>query len=313
MNDQAYTPDEIAGMFKISKHTVYELIKRGELRAFKVGNKMRIEQSEVERYKETMKAPPKVSKIDPVPADTLQQYSIKIAGSHDFVIEHLLKYARANLNSLSIHPVFIGSLEGLMTLYHGESDIAAIHLLDPLSQTYNIPFINQLFIHEPITVMRLAAREQGFILQKGNPKKIFDFEDLMRKDVAFINRQKGSGTRFIFDSYLAQQQISPQNIKGYDVEEWNHLATASSVSRGAGDVAFGISSAANQLDLDFIPVTNEQFDLVFRWNKQNTPALEALLSLIQSPSFLDNVKDLNGYDFSELGKIIYDKRLPLEV
>ncbi|WP_041580705.1 substrate-binding domain-containing protein [Bacillus sp. 1NLA3E] len=307
MEDQTFTPDEIAGIFKISKHTVYELIKRGELNAFKVGNKMRIEQSEVDRFKEDMKAAPRVEKKNKTPENSLHKYPIKITGSHDFVIEHLLKFARTKITSLSLQPAFIGSLEGLMTLYHGDSDVAAIHLLDPASQTYNIPFINQLFVHEPITVLRLAAREQGFIVKRGNPKKILEFEDLLRKDVTFINRQKGSGTRFIFDYYISLHDIAPTDISGYSTEEWNHLATASSVSRGVGDVTFGIHSAASQLDLDFLPVTNEQFDLVFRWNDQNKEALETLINLIQSSSFLESCKNMEGYDFSELGQIIYDR------
>ncbi len=307
MQDPTFTPDEIAGIFKISKHTVYELIKRGELNAFKVGNKMRIEQSEVDRFKESMKATPRVEKNNKIPNNTSHQYPIKITGSHDFVIEHLLKFARKRISSLSLQPAFIGSLEGLMTLYHGDSDVAAIHLLDPTSQTYNIPFINQLFVHEPITVLRLAAREQGFILKKGNPKKIYRFKDLVRKDVTFVNRQKGSGTRFIFDSYLARQNIDPNTISGYDTEEWNHLSTASSVSRGIGDVAFGIRSAAIQLDLDFLPVTNEQFDLVFRWTDQNKEALDTIIKLIQSPSFLESCGNMEGYDFSELGQLIFDR------
>lgn len=305
MDTHTYTPDEIARLFRISKHTVYELIKRGDLQAFKVGNKMRIEQSEVDRFKENMKAAPKAEKTNPLPPNSSHHYSIKISGSHDFVIEHLLKFSKKN--SISIHPAFIGSLEGLMTLYHGDSDAAAIHLLDPASQTYNIPFINQLFVHEPITVLRLAAREQGFILQKGNPKKINNFHDLDRKDVAFINRQKGSGTRFVFDSYLAKNGIEPANLNGYDNEEWNHLAVATAVKRGAADAAFGIRSAASQLDLDFLPVTKEQFDLVFRWTDQNKEALEALIQLIQSESFLQSAVDMDGYDFSELGAIIFHR------
>ncbi|NMD68979.1 excisionase family DNA-binding protein [Bacillus sp. DNRA2] len=307
MNGETYTPDEIASIFKISKHTVYELIKRGELRAFKVGNKMRIEEAEVNRFKESMTAVPKYEKATPEVKPALQ-FTVKITGSHDFVIEHLLKVASKTITSVSLQPAFIGSLEGLMALYHGDSDVAAIHLLDPVTKTYNIPFIKQLFIHEPITVMRLAAREQGFIVKKGNPKKILDFKDLIRKDVTFINRQKGSGTRFILDNYLSQLAIAPGDISGYEKEEWTHLSTASAISRGAGDVAFGISTAAIQLDLDFIPVTNEQFDLVFRWNEENKDALQALITLIQSPDFIESTKELDGYDFSELGKIIYTKQ-----
>lgn len=307
MSEHTYTPDEIAGMFKISKHTVYELIKRGDLHAFKVGNKIRIEEKEVERFKEEMKAPPKLEKTKPRLASDIAGFSIKITGSHDFLIEHLLKYAMNALKTFSIIPAYIGSLEGLMNLYRGGSDVAAIHLFDPSTQTYNLPFINQLFVHEPITVLRVADREQGLMVKKGNPKTIMTFEDLTRKDISFINRQKGSGTRFIFDSYLAKHNIDPSQIAGYESEEWNHLATASAVSREAADCTFGIQSAAIQLNLEFVPVTTEHFDLVFRWTDQNKLALEELIQLIQSPLFIESAKKIEGYDFSQLGSIIFDR------
>src|SRR4051794_33705967 len=232
--NETYTPDEIAKMFKISKHTVYELIKRGDLRAFKVGNKMRIDQDEVDRYKNLMETTPKSR---PTLSNTIQ-----LAGSHDFLIEHLVKYIAKQNIDLTIQPTYIGSLEGLMMLYRNMCDVAAVHLLDPASKEYNLPFIKQLFVHEPITVMRFAAREQGFIVAKGNPKNIGRFQDLCRDDVVFVNRQKGSGTRYLLDYFLAEEEIDPHAINGYDNEEWTHLSTASLISAGNADAALGIES-----------------------------------------------------------------------
>lgn len=300
MNNAAYTPDEVAKLFKISKHTVYELIKRGELQAFKVGNKMRIEQSEIERFK-NLDAPS--SKRVPEQSSTLH-----IAGSHDFLIEHLIKYVTKQADFLTIQPTYIGSLEGLMMLYRGSCDVAAIHLLDPSSGEYNLPFIRLFFVHEPLTVIRLASREQGLIVAKGNPKNIQGFRDLTRKDVTFINRQKGSGTRFLLDSSLAKEKIDPAIIKGYDNEEWNHLSTASYISRGIADVALGIRSAADQLGLDFIPIKDEQFDLVLRWNKKNEEPLQHLLDIIQLTTFEESIRNLEGYNTKELGKIIFENK-----
>jgi putative molybdopterin biosynthesis protein len=296
--NETYTPDEIAKMFKISKHTVYELIKRGDLRAFKVGNKMRIDQDEVGRYKHLMETTPKTR-----PA---LSNIIHLAGSHDFLIEHLVKYIAKQNIDLSIQPTYIGSLEGLMMLYRKMCDIAAIHLLDPASKEYNLPFIKQLFIHEKITVMRFAAREQGLIVAKGNPKNILRIGDLCKDTVVFVNRQKGSGTRFLLDFYLAQFGISPEAIKGYDHEEWTHLSTASLISGGKADVALGIRSAASQLDLDFIPIMKEPFDLVFRWTAQNKEALQHLIDLLEFTTFKESLQDKEGYDVSEFGKIIYE-------
>ncbi|MBY0097003.1 substrate-binding domain-containing protein [Mesobacillus maritimus] len=305
MQDVTYTADEIASMFKISKHTVYELIKRGDLKAFKVGNKMRVEHVEVERYKQLKASTPISGSAAPTPFYQ-KSYTLKLAGSHDFLVEHLVKYAANESAGLAIQPSYIGSLEGLMMLYRASADIAAIHLLDPNSQEYNLPFIRQLFVHEPITVIRLASREQGLIVAKGNPKKIVSVEDFTRNDLSIVNRQKGAGTRFLLDSFLANKNISPISIRGYENEEWTHLGAASHVSRGSADVAFGIKYAARQLGLDFIPVTNEKFDLVLRWTEENKVALEHLLDLIHFTTFKDSVLELEGYDASEFGKIIYN-------
>ncbi|CAM3785219.1 helix-turn-helix transcriptional regulator [Mesobacillus zeae] len=303
MQNFAYTPDEIASMFKISKNTVYELIKRGELNAFKVGNKMRIEPEEVERFKHSMQA--SSPKANQNRTSHAANHSLLLAGSHDFLVEQLVSYAASESAGLTISPSYIGSLEGLMMLYREAADIAAVHLLDPTSREYNLPFIRQLFVHEKITVVRLASREQGLIVAKGNPKNILSFKDLARKDVSFINRQKGSGTRFLFDSFLSAENIQPEDIRGYNKEEWNHLAAASHINRGSADAVFGVKFAAGQLGLDFIPVTKEQFDLVFRWTDDNKTKLEHLLDLLHFTTFKDCVMKLEGYDASQFGEIIF--------
>lgn len=303
---QIYTPDEIASMLKISKHTVYEMIKRGDLAAFKVGNKMRIEESEFARFKESMGAAPHKKHAEV--QSTIQQ-TLQLAGSHDFLVEQLVKYTASEGTGLSITPSYIGSLEGLMMLYRGSADIAAIHLLDPVSQEYNLPFIRQLFVHEPITVMRLASREQGLIVAKGNPKKISGIKDLIRNDVTIVNRQKGSGTRFLLDSFLAADGLQPSDVKGYETEEWNHLGAAAHVSRGTADAACGIRCAASQLGLDFIPLGKEQFDLVIRWTPENKKALRHLIDLIHYTNFKESIMELDGYDAEDFGKIIYGHHL----
>jgi putative molybdopterin biosynthesis protein len=304
MEDKVYTPDEVAQIFQISKHTVYELIKRGELNAFKIGNKMRIEQLELERYKEKQKAPSHRHTATVLVKEVGYPNPLKLAGSHDILVEQLVKLASLGGNAIPIQPTYIGSLEGLMMLYHGQCDIAAIHLLDPVSQEYNVPFINQLFVHEKISLIRFATRAQGLILPKGNPKKISRISDLARPDVKFVNRQKGSGTRFLFDSLLAMEKINPISITGYEMEEWNHLSAASYISRGAADVTFGIQAAANHLNLDFLPIAREQFDFVFKWTEENKETLSRFVELLQSDSLRDGLKDCPGYDLEQLGTTI---------
>jgi putative molybdopterin biosynthesis protein len=304
MEDKVYTPDEVAQIFQISKHTVYELIKRGELNAFKIGNKMRIEQTELERFKEYQKAPTQRKNATVLESQVGYPNPLRLAGSHDLLVEQLVKLASVGGNDIQIQPTYIGSLEGLMMLYRGQCDIAAIHLLDPVSQEYNVPFINQLFVHEKISVIRFAAREQGLILPKENPKKIASISDLARPDVTFVNRQKGSGTRFLFDSLLVKEKISPINITGYNVVEWNHLSAASYISRGAADVTVGIQAAANHLNLDFLPIAREQFDFVLKWTDENQETLTRFIEFLQSDSLREGLKDCPGYGLEQLGTTI---------
>ena len=190
---------------------------------------MRIEQEEINRYKQLTETVPRQKPSMP--------NSIHLAGSHDFLVEHLVKYVAQQKIELTIQPTYIGSLEGLMMLYRNLCDVATIHLFDPVSKEYNLPFIKQLFVHEPITVMRFASREQGLIVAKGNPKQIQGIQDLTKDAVVLVNRQKGSGTRFLLDYFLAAEKINPKDIAGYNNEEWNHLSTASLISGGRADVA----------------------------------------------------------------------------
>ncbi|MEW9109897.1 MAG: helix-turn-helix transcriptional regulator [Cytobacillus gottheilii] len=297
MQNKIYTPDEVAALLKISKHTVYELIKRGELASFKVGKKMRIEEQELNRLKTgAMSAPVKQS----------QSTQLRLAGSHDFLVESLVQYV--SKDDLDIMPSYIGSLEGLMELYKGRCDIAAVHLLDPVSKMYNLPFIHQLFVHEKITVMRLAAREQGLITAAGNPQNIKGIKDLERNDLIFVNRQKGSGTRFLFDTILSEEMMNPLTINGYKHEEWTHLSAASHISSGNADVSFGIKTAASRLHLDFIPIAVEQFDLVFKWTQKNENALQHIIDVLELTSFREHADTLAGYDGSQFGRITYDSR-----
>ncbi len=50
MNEELYTPQEVADLLKIKKNTVYELIKRGELKCRKIGKQFRIRKDELEEY-----------------------------------------------------------------------------------------------------------------------------------------------------------------------------------------------------------------------------------------------------------------------
>jgi putative molybdopterin biosynthesis protein len=156
-----------------------------------------------------------------------------------------------------------------------------------------------------VRVVNLVFRDQGLIVGRGNPKDIRAIEDLVREDIRFVNRQGGSGTRILLDYRLSQLGIDPGRIAGYANEEFTHMATAVAVLSGAADVGLGIYAAAKALDLDFIPVVTEQYDLVIPEQHFDWAPMTALLETIHSAAFKDRVKALGGYSTQKTGQVIF--------
>ncbi|UTR09187.1 helix-turn-helix transcriptional regulator [Evansella sp. LMS18] len=304
MTEKIYTPDEIAQLLQISKHTVYELIKREELIAFKIGNKMRIEEKEVEAFKR--KNSTKTTSGKPIgDASVKKHFSVRLAGSHDILLDKFCQSVHQDSGiPVTLQTSFIGSLEGLMALYRDECDIAAVHLFDENTSQYNIPVINQFFSSAPVSVVHFTTRRQGFILPKGNPKNITGWESLLSGDIRIVNRQRGSGTRQLLDSSLRKINLSPSSIKGYETEETTHYGAASMVVNGTADVTIGIEPVARLLGLDFIPLVEESFDLIFKWTEENKQALNYVLEHLQSDNAFKGIAVPVGYEVTDAGKII---------
>lgn len=45
-----YTPEELASKLKLSKYTIYEMIKRGDIQAHRIGRSIRVSQSQLNIY-----------------------------------------------------------------------------------------------------------------------------------------------------------------------------------------------------------------------------------------------------------------------
>jgi putative molybdopterin biosynthesis protein len=195
------------------------------------------------------------------PAEEIEN-TVVMVGSHDLTIDIL-----ANLLGKSYPPLFlssqnVGSLGGILAIKNGFCHMAGSHLLDPETGEYNFPYIRTYLKGIDVKVVHLVLREQGLMVQKGNPKKIRNIEDLLKQETSFINRQKGSGTRILFDHILKTQGLDPRRIQGYETEEFTHMAVASTVASGRVDAGLGILPAAVALGLDFIPVGTERYDLI---------------------------------------------------
>ncbi|MCP4746350.1 MAG: molybdopterin biosynthesis protein [Desulfobacteraceae bacterium] len=225
-------------------------------------------------------------------------------GSHDNTLDVLADELRSGYDSLSLSSSHVGSMGGLMAVKRQVCHLAGIHLLDETCGSYNVSYIRKYLNQTPVRLVHLVMRDQGLMAPPGNPKAIRALPDLARKSVRFINRQGGSGTRILLDFRLKQLKISPDDIAGYDTEEFTHMAVAAAVFSGAADVGLGIRAAANALGLDFVPVITEQYDLVIPVAHFETEAVQILMNVISSRPFKDRVAKLGGYHTERTGQIL---------
>ncbi len=228
-------------------------------------------------------------------------------GSHDNTLDILYNFLRKRYPYVTLSSAHVGSMGGLVAIKKDEAHIAGTHLLDETTGEYNIPFIKRLMPDKKVVLINLVYRIQGFIVKKGNPKDIKGFEDLCREDVVFINRQAGSGTRLLLDKHLRELGISPTKIKGYERDEYTHMGVASAVLTGRADVGLGILAAAQALDLDFIPVAEERYDILIPKDFIELGTIQAVLKIIrEDDEFKTTVESLGGYNVRDMGKVIYE-------
>jgi putative molybdopterin biosynthesis protein len=226
--------------------------------------------------------------------------TVVVIGSHDLTLDVLA-------DELGPHNIFlssshVGSLGGLLALRHRTCHLATSHLLDEETGVYNWSYIKKYIPDVPVKVFYGVMREQGFMVRKGNPKSVHGFEDLVRDDVTFINRQAGAGTRVLLDYHLARLGLDPERIQGYRMEEYTHTSVAVAVLSGVADVGMGVLAAARALDLEFIPVAIEEYDLVIPEEYLNDEKILTLLDVIRSPQFKNRVVALGGYGVERTGE-----------
>ncbi len=233
--------------------------------------------------------------------------TLVVLGSHDNTLDLLATLLRRRNPRLRLSSGHVGSLGGLMALRQGRAHLGGSHMLDPETNTYNVPFIQRYLAGVPLKLINLTWRQQGLMLAPGNPKHIRTIKDLARPGVRFINRQRGAGTRLLLDFLLQEDKLAAAAIQGYDREEYTHMAVAVNVFSGTADVGLGIMAAARALGLDFIPLFPERYDLVVPESTFTEPRFQALLSVIRSAEFQEAATALGGYDLKDCGKILWEQ------
>lgn len=315
--ERSLTPEEVAEILKIKKNTVYELIKRGELAAYRVGRKYRIELEDVEAYKERRKAPNYIPintsthhliTSMPVSEGYESQASMQsglVLYGQDIILDILGHHMENKLNGLRVYRKQVGSFPGLLALYEGKADVASAHLWDSKTDTYNIPYVRRFLPGIPTAIIHLATRMQGFYVKEGNPLKIKKWEDLTRPGLRIVNREPGSGTRVLLDEKLRILGINRLSIKGYQNIEKSHTSVAIAVARDVADVGLGNQKAAMQVEgIEFIPLQQERYELVVKEEDLQKPVVQLLLSTLASSAFHKEIEGLGGYGINEIGRLV---------
>lgn len=223
-------------------------------------------------------------------------------GSHDLILDILADRMPLTHPGIYLSSTHVGSMAGLMALKRGEAHIAPTHLLDEDTGVYNIPYLKRLFSDRDMVLIKGVRRIQGIIVKKGNPLGIKEIRDLT--GVNYVNRQRGAGTRVFLDYKLKEAGIAPSEVNGYDREAATHMAVAALVKNGGADAGMGIYSAAKAMDLDFIPVGEEEYDFATEKKNLELPKMQAFIEVLKSSGFKEKAMTIGGYELSMAGEII---------
>jgi len=291
-NQTSYTIEEVAQLLKVSKLTIYDLVKKGELPVFKVGRQMRLASEDLDVY------------IAKHRMNSNQEQKTIIISGQDMALDILGKHIEARLGYkvLRSHE---GSFNGLLAMYQGNSDIASLHMYDGDTTAYNLPYIRKVFVSHRYILLRLLTRKAGFYVAKGNPLHITSIVDL-QGDVRLVNREKGSGIRTLLDELLRTHGISQTQVAGYGQEEKDHISVASAVASGAADVGLGIEKTARLVDVDFVPIIEESYDIVLLKNDGNEALISTVQEILNDDMFQQEIRAIGGYDVSQMGTVVFE-------
>jgi molybdate-binding protein/DNA-binding transcriptional regulator YhcF (GntR family) len=235
------------------------------------------------------------------PAAVMEKNTIYIVGSHDMALNILVDLVQRNNKKTKIQVTNAGSLGGLIALQEERAHLAGIHLLDEETGEYNYPYVKKVLPGREVAIVHLAYRIQGLMFARGNPKNIKGIADLKRKDLTFVNRQKGAGTRVLLDIQLRQLGINSREINGYDKELDTHVAVGLAIAHKEADLGLGIEAAARSCNIDFLPLFRERYDLVIPIANYRSELLAPLLRAVASEEFKAVVNKAGGYDTAQTG------------
>ena len=232
------------------------------------------------------------------------EHTLVVIGSHDPLLDELADLIHRQNRSLYLSSSHVGSMGGVMAVRRGEAHAAGVHLLDAETGIYNLAVIRKIFPKGGVVLLRCVGRVQGLMLQKGNPLGIREFRDIAREGTRYVNRQKGSGTRLLMDYLCGREGILPDQVQGYEREELTHNAVAVQIAENSANAGLGIYSTAKLYDLDFIPVCEEEYDLLIPAYVRDSEPVRALVRTLKSPEFRERIEAMGGYTLDRPGEEI---------
>ena len=230
--------------------------------------------------------------------------TLVVIGSHDPLLDELADLIHREDRRLFLSSAHVGSMGGIMAVRRGEAHAAGIHLLDTATGEYNRAYIRKYFPHGGVYLIRCVGRQQGLMLQKGNPLGITSFADIARDGVRYVNRQKGSGTRVLMDYLCDKYNVDRDKIYGYEREELTHNSVAVQIAGDSADAGMGIYSTAKLYELDFLPICVEEYDLLIPEKVWNSGMVRQLVRTLKSEEFKRRIETMGGYTLDNPGEII---------
>ena len=304
MSEEMLNTKEVAQYLGVHEKQVYALIKSKRIPSTRITGKWVFPRKIIDEWIESNA---KTGFGEAKQKSKRMGGALLASGSNDPILDILHTFMRRSYPEFYIFYANTGSSEGLKALNMGYTDIAWSHLFDPKSGEYNIPFLPGSLPNVKPVVVNLFYRDLGFVVAPKNPSGIRGFEDLTRKGVRFINRQKGSGTRVLLDYHLKRMRIAHSDIEGYDREVYTHFEMGLAILSKEADVGIATVAISKLLGLHFIPITRESFDMILDQPTFFEKGIQAFIEILNSKEFRSQVDRLGSYDFKNSGKILFSK------
>ena len=305
--NKSLSTQEVAEILHVSKSTIYDLIKKGEIHSYKIGRKVRFTQDDVDayiarsRHEHSTRPVKNIDTHSTLLTPPKEELPELIISGQDVVLDILANYLQQE--GVNTARTYLNSFEGLLSLYQDNIHVAACHLFDGFD--YNTSYVRSLMPGIPAVLVNVSYRTQGFYVQKGNPKGIKGWSDLGREDITVLNRRVGSSARILMDTQLKRLGIPASKVKGYEKIMRSHLTMAAAIAAGEADLAIGTERISRQIEnLDFIPLLEERFDFVIKKEMLETPAVQKLIKVLNNPAFRKEISHFSGNDYRDLGKVI---------